>query len=105
MDELFSAAECREHAVRGRLILAAHPETIEEHWISFAMAAPDGRVAVLQWSRSPKLDQAHLVFACFWDGKRTWTAADWGEVPPFPPETALFASLDDAQRALDASNR
>jgi hypothetical protein len=31
MDELFSAAECREHAVRGRLALAAHPGTIEEH--------------------------------------------------------------------------
>ena len=67
-------------------------------------ARPQGDLRAIPASRSSAC-LTLLVFACFWDGKRTWTAADWGEVPPFPPGTALFARLDDAQRALDTSNR
>lgn len=106
---LFSRADCEpppEHAIRGRLVLIADPGRVEEAFIPFAWPAPDGQgVVVLKWCPSPKLHLAGQVFACFWDGAHTWTAATMDDVPPLPAGTAGFATMEDAQRAIDAAGQ
>jgi len=66
---------------------------------SFAMPYAGGW-AVGHWHMSPKLYQAGWWFACFWDGDRTWTAV-YGDIPAaIPGGTAVFPSVDAAEKAL-----
>lgn len=97
---LFSREDCGTPVSRDDLTLVDDPMTVEQHLVPFAWQCGDGLVRVLEWSYSPKIypDGRSRLFACFWDGGRTWTAAI-GQVPPYPDGTAAFGSLADARQA------